>query len=253
MKLLNQYCRPILGSLLIFSISFAQAHPKIQSWRSEKPIQAAVVEVRDLKNLGLYLYDIKHSPYLSFTQLNAALRKKCRNMQFAMNAGMFQADYSPVGLYIENGIQQRPLNTAKRGFGNFLIQPNGVLAWNNSQAVIQTTDHYRLSSFKAKYATQSGPMLVIDGKINDKFLSDASSYKIRNGAGIQNHKLYFVISLEPVTFYQFASYFKDTLKTGNALYLDGSISSMYAADLNMHDAARDLGPMAAYSEPLTCK
>ena len=96
-------------------------------------------------------------------------------------------------------------------------------------------------------------MLVINGRINANFLQDASSYKIRNGVGIKDQKLYFVISREPVTFYQFASYFKDSLKTDNALYLDGSISSLYSSGLNLYDASRDLGPMLAYSEPSACK
>ncbi|RZG68034.1 hypothetical protein EXE25_06205 [Acinetobacter bouvetii] len=254
MKLLNIWNLPVKASFLVLSLFAVQQAPaKLRSWESEKTIQSAVVEVRDFKNLGLYLYSPQNAPYLTFSRLDAALRKGCRSMQFAMNAGMYHADFSPVGLYVENGQQLRGLNKAKHGFGNFFIQPNGVLAWNDQKALIQTTDAFQRNHFKARYATQSGPMLVINGRINANFLQDASSYKIRNGVGIKDQKLYFVISREPVTFYQFASYFKDSLKTDNALYLDGSISSIYSSSLNLHDASPDLGPMLAYSEPSACK
>ncbi|MCW8038074.1 MULTISPECIES: phosphodiester glycosidase family protein [Acinetobacter] len=254
MKLLNTWNLPVKAGFLALSLFAVQQAPaKPRSWESEKPIQSAVVEVRDFKNLGLYLYSPQNAPYLTFSRLDAALRKRCRILQFAMNAGMYHADFSPVGLYIENGQQLRGLNKAKHGFGNFFIQPNGVLAWNDQKALIQTTDAFQRNHFKARYATQSGPMLVINGRINANFLQDASSYKIRNGVGIKDQKLYFVISREPVTFYQFASYFKDSLKTDNALYLDGSISSIYSSSLNLHDASPDLGPMLAYSEPSACK
>lgn len=234
-------------------------HAGLHAAAIDQPIRAAVVEVSELKHLALYLYDQtgtqqKPAPYLTFNKLKAALQQQCKSMTFAMNAGMFHADFSPVGLYVENDVQLRQLNRAQHGYGNFLIQPNGVLAWNDDHAVIETTDQYSRKGFKAKYATQSGPMLVIDGKLNPNFLPDSSSYKLRNGVGIKGQSLYFVISREPVTFYQFASYFKDQLKTPNALYLDGSLSSIYSEALHLHDAFRALGPMIAYTEPAAaCK
>jgi uncharacterized protein YigE (DUF2233 family) len=45
-----------------------------------------------------------------------------------MNVGMYHADYAPVGLYIEAAQQQQKLNTVKQAYGNFYLQPNGVLA-----------------------------------------------------------------------------------------------------------------------------
>ncbi|WP_322853512.1 phosphodiester glycosidase family protein [Acinetobacter sp. ANC 3813] len=235
--------------VLLFSWSI---HAQTQSWRTEKPMAALTVKVSSLQHLQLYLYDEKKQPYLSFERLSSALDHQCQRMQFAMNAGMFHADFSPVGLYVEDAKQLHALNRVKQGFGNFLIQPNGVLAWSDRKAVIQTTDQFAQSRFKPQFATQSGPMLVIDGKINPNFLRDASSRKIRNGVGLKGQALYFVISREPVTFYQFAAYFKNTLNIDHALYLDGSLSSIYDAQLKVHDAFRPLGPMLAYSTAPAC-
>ena len=60
-------------------------------------------------------------------------------------------------------------------------------------------------------------MLVVDGKINPNFIPQSDSLKIRNGVGIKNGKLYFVISREGVSFYAFAQYFKQQLSINNAL------------------------------------
>ncbi len=69
--------------------------------------------------------------------------------------------------------------------GELLLQPNGVLAWNDKQAVILTNEQYKAKVFQPDYATQSGPMLVINGKINPLFLANSDSKKIRNGVGIK--------------------------------------------------------------------
>ena len=175
-------------------------------------------------------------------------------MQFAMNAGMFHPDYSPVGLYVEQGRQLKKLNRQQQGWGNFLIQPNGVLAWNHQRVFLGTTQQYANQAFKAQYATQSGPMLVINHQLNSRFLADSTSYKIRNGVGLKDQSLYFVISNTPVTFHQFATFFKDKLKTPNALYLDGSISTAYIPQLQRHTRThRNLGPILAYIDDQGCK
>lgn len=237
---------------LIFSPSISYAN--IQAKRVSQPIAVDVVEISDLSQLKLYLYDAEQQPYRDLQRLKQALARKCNTMNFAMNAGMYHADLAPVGLYVENGLQKKALNRATRGFGNFLIQPNGVLAWNDKQAVILTTQKYASTDFKARYATQSGPMLVVDGKINPNFIPQSDSLKIRNGVGIKNGKLYFVISREGVSFYAFAQYFKQQLSVNNALYLDGSVSSADIQALNRHDSSlKPLGPIVAYTTASQCK
>ena len=228
------------------------ADTDIEQWRVSEPIQADVVKVKNFKALSLHLYQKHGEPYGTLTHLAKRMQQACRPLSFAMNAGMFQHDYSAVGLYVENGQQLHALNTATQGFGNFLIQPNGVLAWNDQEVRLQTTAEYAKNTFQARYATQSGPMLVTQGQINRNFLKDATSYKIRNGVGLKNQQLYFLISNQPVTFYQFATFFKEDLKIEDALYLDGSLSSAYIPALNRSDAWRRLGPMFAYGDFKPC-
>ncbi len=81
----------------------------------------------------------------------------------------------------------------------------------HKQAVILTTQKYASTDFKARYATQSGPMLVVDGKINSNFYPTVRFIENPQWVGIKDGKLYFVISREGVSFYAFAQYFKQRL------------------------------------------
>ena len=51
-------------------------------------------------------------PYRTFAALAADLEAKGKSLRFAMNGGMYQDDLRPVGLYIENGRELTPTNTA---------------------------------------------------------------------------------------------------------------------------------------------
>ena len=46
-----------------------------------------------------------------------------------------------------------------------------------------------------------------------------------------------------MTFYEFASFFRDGLHCREALYLDGTISSLYAPSINRQDQGPDMGPI----------
>ncbi len=209
-----------------------------------------VFQIKDLSKLKLFWQDETGHPFLKFEKITQQLTS-CETLMFAMNAGMYHPDYAPVGLYIENGKELNTVNQ-QQGFGNFFMQPNGVLAWNSQQAVIKSTQNYKNLHFNAEYATQSGPMLVFDGQINPHFLPNSNSLKIRNGVGIKENKLYFAISRNPVNFYQFADFFKTDLNIENALYLDGSISSLYFPEINRRDRRYKLGPMLAVVTQQTC-
>ena len=55
------------------------------------------------------------------------------------------------------------------------------------------------------WATQSGPMLLINGAINPEFQENSANLKIRSGVGIiDDRNVVFVISNEPINFYDFA-------------------------------------------------
>jgi len=149
---------------------------------------------------------------------------------FATNAGMFTPEHEPAGLYVENGRVRKSINT-RSGAGNFHLQPNGVFWLRDRQAAVSTTQDYVKVVPDAAYATQSGPMLVIGGKLNPKFEHDGTSRYIRNGVGVRDAThVYFAVSADPVSFGVFARLFRDGLACPNALYLDGSISRLYRPD-----------------------
>ena len=149
-------------------------------------------------------------------------------------------DRTPLGLYIENKQQVRPLNKA-RGSGNFYLQPNGVfyITSDNKAAVCQTKDF--TNNGKVKYATQSGPLLVVDGEINSVFTKGSSNTNIRNGVGVlPNGEVVFAMSKSLINFYDFAKYFQD-MGCKYALYLDGFVSRTYLPEKNWSQTDGDFG------------
>jgi uncharacterized protein YigE (DUF2233 family) len=166
-----------------------------------------------------------------------------RDLAFAMNGGMYHKDWSPVGLYVEDGRELKKANTAN-GPGNFHMKPNGVFYATADSAAVMETGRYLRRKPKAEIATQSGPMLVIDGRIHPKIAEEGVSRKMRNGVGVRDGKtVVFAISEGLVTFGQFARLFRDALGCNNALFLDGSVSSLYAPSLNRADARWPMGPI----------
>jgi uncharacterized protein YigE (DUF2233 family) len=181
-------------------------------------------------------------PYGSFTAVNAALAAQGKTLGFAMNAGMFHRDLAPVGLYIEEGQQTARLVT-RDGPGNFGLLPNGVFCIDKEFSVIESRA-FKANPPNCRFASQSGPMLVIDGQLHPRFLASSDSVHYRNGVGIgPMGQALFVISNDRVNFHSFARFFRDTLGAKNALYFDGSISRLYATDLDRHDAGFPMGPM----------
>lgn len=165
-----------------------------------------------------------------------------------MNGGMYMRDQTPLGLYIENGETKKKINAVKDAFGNFYMQPNGIFTIynNDSAAVIKTTDYQ--SDKKIKYATQSGPMLLINGDTHPKFNKGSSNLNIRNGVGIlPNGNPIFAISKKPINFYDFAEYFKK-LGCKNALYLDGFVSRAYIPAKNWTQTDGQFGVIIAEIE-----
>jgi uncharacterized protein YigE (DUF2233 family) len=183
------------------------------------------------------------APLRSFAKLEQMLGPRASTVAFAMNAGMFDENGRAIGLLIERG---KPLHKVNRrsGGGNFGLLPNGVfMVRDNGKAEVVETGDFEASSDIA-YATQSGPMLVIDGRIHPKFDPDGESRNIRNGVGIApDGTPVFVISDDPVSFGKFARLFRDTLKARNALYFDGAVSSLWSPADGRQDSRAPLGPM----------
>jgi uncharacterized protein YigE (DUF2233 family) len=149
----------------------------------------------------------------------------------------------PVGLFIENGRELTPANTATligtpSQIPNFYKKPNGVFYIGDRNAGIFETGRFLAAKPKVNFATQSGPMLVIDGAIHPAFIVDSTDRKPRNGVGVSSpNDVHFVISKGWVTFYEFARFFRDSLGCNNALFLDGGIApGLYAPELGRSDA-----------------
>ena len=206
----------------------------------------SVCTVRADEDLRLVLMAPDGQPYGAFDRLRTALEADGKRLLFAMNGGMYHSDRSPVGLFIENGNQKTRLVT-REGPGNFGLLPNGVFCIGAKSFSVVESRRFLARPVSCRFATQSGPMLVIGGKLHPKFRKSSDSLNIRNGVGVSadGRTAYFAISDRPVNFWDFALLFRDKLKVPQALYLDGSISRLYAPDLGRDDPGRRMGPILA--------
>jgi uncharacterized protein YigE (DUF2233 family) len=193
------------------------------------------------------------TPIRRLADLETSLGPRAESVAFAMNAGMYGEDGRPIGLAIVRGRQVRAINRRKGG-GNFHLMPNGVFqVRRDGQAEIVTTVNWKPSP-DIRVATQSGPMLVIDGKLHPAFDHDGSSRHIRNGVGVApDGKARFVISEHPVSLGKFARFFRDSLKCRNALFFDGAVSALWDPANGRRDLTVPLGPMVVVFKPAASK
>jgi uncharacterized protein YigE (DUF2233 family) len=195
--------------------------------------------------LALYNTDATGVPYGTFGTLANALKAKGQTLLFAMNAGMYDDKLRPIGLYVEQGRELKKINR-RGGPGNFHMKPNGVFYFAGGRAGVLETEAYLKARPAPDFATQSGPMLVINGAIHPDFSPTGTSFKRRNGVGVTaDGKVVFAISEAPVNFYGFARLFKEELGAANALFFDGTVSSLYDPDLARDDQGFSLGPIVA--------
>lgn len=195
--------------------------------------------------LRLFSLDADGKPYGSFAALRTALAGSGQDLVFAMNAGMYDEALKPIGLYIEDGTELHKANR-RNGPGNFHLKPNGVFYIDGATGGVSETDAFLARRLTPRFASQSGPMLVIEGAIHPKFSASGTSLQRRNGVGAPDaHTLIFAISEDWVNFHSFARLFRDHLRCANALFLDGSISSLHAPELGRSDGFAPLGPIVA--------
>ena len=214
-----------------------------------KRVTVCRVNVRK-ERLELFLRDDSGQPFRRFERLSAWLEPRRQKLVFAMNAGMYQRDGSPVGLCVADGRQLNPLNT-NEGPGNFFLKPNGVFVVTSSGARILESSEFPRLSEPIKLATQSGPLLLRNGKAHPAFKPDSQNRLVRNGVGVSSPEVaVFVISEAPVTFQEFAVLFRDVLGCSDALFLDGVISSLHSPQLKRSDQKVDLGPIIGVVEEM---
>jgi uncharacterized protein YigE (DUF2233 family) len=208
---------------------------------SAEPSSGVACETRELADVGYTLCSVDpkigrlqlfwrredRRPYRTFSAVAQEINSQGKSLAFAMNAGMYTDDFSPMGLYVEDRQELRPLNTIelKSPSGvvpNFYKKPNGVFFVDEKGPGILPTSAFRNRRNKAVFATQSGPMLLIDGKTNPIFIPGSKDRTRRSGVGLcEGGTVRFAISDGPVNFHDFAELFRRELKCSDALFLDG--------------------------------
>jgi uncharacterized protein YigE (DUF2233 family) len=202
-------------------------------------------------NIQLCWKNDKGEKLISLDNLKKHIEKKGKKLLFATNAGIYLEDNSPQGLYIENSMELRPLDKKKKvSNANFYMQPNGVFSLTRTGGKIVTTDKHIDDNAQTLYATQSGPMLVINGKVNNTFRKGSpNNGYIRSGVGINaKGQIIFAISNTGCNFYDFATLFKNVLNCNNALYMDGAICRSYIPAIKRYQLGGNFGAMIAVTE-----
>ena len=237
--------KPILAAILwSFLATFAHAVDFSTITHAGKEFTLCRVDLGK-ESLRIFLRDDAAQPLRSFENLQKHLGTKNQKLTFAMNAGMYHGDMSPVGLCVIDGKQIAPLNLAKAE-GNFFLKPNGVFLISDQGARVIVSEEYPALQQKEKIvlATQSGPLLLRNGRMHPAFKEGSKNILYRNGVGIKSPtEVIFAISEEPVNFYDLATLFRDGLNCKDALFLDGTVSSLHADALKRSDRKMDLGPM----------
>lgn len=237
--------KPISGSLLaaavVLTLTSAEAAAsgcRTETFR-ENSYTVCSFDPRD-SDLRVFWRGNDGAPLRTFSALADEIASQDRNLVFAMNGGMYQEDLSPVGLLIIDGTELKRANTANVSgeiVPNFYKKPNGVFFIGDGEVGILETELFLDTRPAANFATQSGPLLVVDGDIHPAFIAGSAFRKQRNGVGVSSPtEAHFVLSQGSVNFYDFAQFFRDHLRSDNALFLDGgSAPGIYAPDLGRND------------------
>ncbi len=221
--------------------------------REKGGVSYIVAHVRvDQAPLRLYWKDGAGLPYRNFMALRGVLDEKGERLVFATNAGIYARDHTPLGLHVQDGHELEPLNL-KNGGGNFFLKPNGVFYVAKGHAGVLSAEDYAAVKPAPELAVQSGPMLLQHGELHPRFIPDSDSRYVRNGVGVvSDTEAVFVLSEQPVNFYDFALFFRDELGCKDAIYLDGQLSGMYAPAIGREDPGLLYVGMFGISVPKDC-
>jgi uncharacterized protein YigE (DUF2233 family) len=201
----------------------------VQTWTQQVAGNEYLIVRADLHGADVTLHWLRPdgTPWGDVAPLLADLGRNGRTAWMVSNAGMYGMDARPVGVHVENRKILHAFAPPRPGSGNFSWLPNGVLVIGNGRAAVVESSRYPAVATTARYASQSGPLLVHNGNLHPGFVPSSQHRNVRNGVGVdKTGRVVFAISQGPVTFYDFAQLFRKTLHCSNALYLDGSISAM---------------------------
>ncbi len=234
----------LIGSAVAASEPEAQPFCKSVEFRAQTFTVCEADATRD--DIRIFLNGTNGQPLGHFSRLSNILDASGKTLLFAMNGGMYHPDRSPVGHYVEDGREMmRVIEGA--GPGNFGMVPNGIFCVAADSAKVIETETYVRDRPDCRFATQSGPMLVIDGELHPRFLPQSDSRYIRNGVGTSADGTHVVFAKSEgvVNFHDFASLFRDHLGLPSALYLDGNISRLFDAGAGRDDPGFRMGPIIA--------
>lgn len=195
---------------------------------------------------------LKDNKGSSISTLDNAVKyaaSKDEDIVFATNAGMFHEDRTPVGLFISDSKIIQPINT-EDGNGNFFLKPNGIFFMEkNGKLGVKETTKFEKSAIHPKYATQSGPLLLENGKIHPAFNEGSTNLRVRSGVGIiSQYQAVFLLSKTEVNYFDFSMTFKEKFKCKDALFLDGVISEVFIQDVHQKKSTFDFSGIIAISE-----
>lgn len=231
-----------LAGVLFFSVLCMNVNAQVKC-SIQQDYAVAEVSSTEVKNIQMFYKNQSGNRFWNIWNVKQSIEKQGKQLVFAMNGGMYTPLYKPVGLFIDQGKEIQPINL-KNGDNNFCWKPNGVFAIDN-KGKAQVTISEKFNNSNIRFATQSGPMVLIDGKMHSGFENSKSVY-IRNAVGVKaNGDVFFCISLKEITFQKLAEFM---LKNGcvNALYFDGSVSEMYCPQNNQWDCGSSFGVIVGF-------
>ena len=213
---------------------------------ADDPIVATVFDLSRYQ-LSLHWKDESGSPYGTIEAVADALARQGRQVAAVTNAGIYERDMTPLGLHVETGAVLRPLNRDD-GTGNFYLKPNGVFSIASGEARITETSAFRMDD-TVSIATQSGPLLVLDGAIHPAFRERSTSRRSRNAVGVRSDgAVVLAMTRTPVNLWTLAMFMRDRMGCPSALYLDGVISQLWLAGDPLAEARYPYVGMLAVTE-----
>ena len=216
-------------TLFLLAAGCSTAQLEIEEY-SKHEVRFVRLDTDAVGQIQMVYKDESGERYASLNASSSALDKG-ELLMFATNGGMFHQDGNPVGLFIEEN-EVRSVRNTDEGNGNFFLKPNGVFAVSqDGQALVTTSEQWLTENQTSiEFATQSGPMLVINGTIHPVFTEGSANKYIRSGVGVdQTGNVLFGLSEAPMNFHDFAIAFQEEGCT-DALYLDGAISLFHTPE-----------------------